>query len=254
MGKLRDELADPWGPLVAGVVGGLSWAVGTPVLLAVGVGAAVYGVKAAVGTLLGAGADPPGDPAPPTPPVGTAARGWLDRAQQAVAALDDMARGVDVTATDVATTHAAEESDAVLRAMRRLGGQVVAVAMALSRADAPGLDQEAARLKQLADRSPGDVSAAQSAQAVADRVAVRNRLRAAQTALDGRLQSSALGLEGLVARVAEIRATAAAVGQVDPTADDLAALTADVEGLRQGLAEVERVAQSALTPGLAQRG
>ena len=252
VGRLRDEFVDPWGPLVAGVVGGLAWAVGTPVLIAAGVGAAVYGVKAGVGALLGDNSPRP--QAPPLPPPGTAARGWLDRAEAAVAALDDMARGADLTATDVATAHAAQESDAVLVAMRRLGGHVVAVAAALARADSPGLEEEATRLARQASRSPDDLSAAQSAQAVADRVAVRDRLRKAQTALDGRLQSSALGLEGLVARVAEVRATAASVGQVDPTAADLAALTSDVEGLRLGLAEVEQVAQTALGPGLAQGG
>jgi hypothetical protein len=246
VGRLRDELADPWGPLVAGVIGGLAWAVGTPGLVAVGVGAAVYGVKAAVGALMG---NPRTAAAPPLPAVGTPARHWLDRAAAAVGALDDMARGEAVTATDLATAHAAEEADAVLLAMRRLGAHVIAVTTALSRAEAPGLDDEAARLRQQAARSPDDESAARSAQAVADRVAVRDRLRKAQTALDGRLQSSALGLEGLVARVAEVRAAAAAVGQVDPTADDLAALTNEVEGLRVGLADVEQVAQRALRAG-----
>ena len=249
MGRLRAELADPWGPLVAAVIGGLSWAVGTPALIAVGVGAAVYGVKAAAGALMSAGAASPRGPVPPTPPVGTQARQWLDRAEAAVSALDDMARGTDVTATDLATAHAAEEADAILVAMQRLGGHVVAVTAAVARADAPGLDEEAARLKQQAAHSPSDVSAAQSAQAVADRVAVRDRLRKAQSALDGRLQSSALGLEGLVARVAEIRAAAASVGEVDPSANDLSALTSEVEGLRVGLADVDQIAQRALGTG-----
>lgn len=246
MGRLRAELADPWGPLVAGVIGGLSWAVGTPILLAVGVGAAVYGVKTAVGALLGPGSGATRSPAPPAPALGTSARHWLDRAEAAVAELDDMARGAEVTATDVATAHAAEEADGVLLTMRRLGGHVVAVATALARADAPGLEEEAARLRALADQQPDDASAAQSAQAVADRIAVRDRLRKAQGALDGRLQSSALGLEGLVARVAEVRATAASVGEVDPSAHDLATLTTEVEGLRVGLADVEQIAQRAL--------
>jgi hypothetical protein len=247
VGRLKDELLDPWGPLLAGVLGGLSWAVGTPAVVAVGVGAAVYGVKAAVGSLTGGSDDgPPKEPQAPLPPLGSPARMWIQRAVDAVAALERMSPRTPRTATDEAAGRTASEAELVLQTMRRLGGQVVAIMTALSHADAPGLEQEAARLRQRADADPHDRSAQQSADAVADRVAVRDRLRAALAELDGRLQSSALRLEGLVARVAEVQAAADAVGQVDPTSDDLAALTSEVEGLRVGLADVERIAQQAL--------
>lgn len=249
MGRLRDELLDPWGPLLAGVLGGLSWAVGTPALVAVGVGAAVYAVKAAVGSITGGPHQTAGDgPAPPLPALGTPARTWIQRASDAVDALQRMAPSTPVSATDVAAGHTAEEAAVVLQAMRRLGGQVVAITSALSHADASGLDDEAAKLHAAAKADPQDTSAQQSAAAVTDRIAVRDRLRKALTELDGRLQSSALQLEGLVARVAEVRAAASSVGQVDPTSDDLAALTNEVEGLRVGLTDAERVAQQALGP------
>jgi hypothetical protein len=245
MGQLRDELADPWGVVVAGIVGGVAGVLpGAGLLVGVGVGAAVYGVKVATGLLLGSGR--PQQPAPLRPADGTPAAFWLARAAHAVEALDDMARGPATSPTDVAAQHAAQEADGVLETMRRLGGQSAAVARALRQAEAPGLDDEAAELRRAAVRRPEDPSAQQSAQAVEDRLAVRDRLRKASAALDGRLQSSALGLEGLVARVAELRATASAAGQVDPTADDLASLTSEVEGLRVGLADVEQVARRAL--------
>ena len=142
--------------------------------------------------------------------------------------------------------HAAEEADAILETMRRLGGQAAAVSKALAQTDSPGLEEEAARLRAEADAAPADDSARRSADAVADRIAVRDRLRKAQAALDGRLQSSSLGLEGLLARLSELRATASAVGELDPSADDLASLTSEVEGLRIGLADVEQVARKAL--------
>lgn len=253
MGRLRRELSDPWGILLAGVVGGVAGVLpGTGLLIGAGVAAVVYGVKVAAGALVGSGTDePPRAPAPPRPAMGSPAAFWLGRAEKAVAQLDDMARGGGVSATDSATVHAADEADGVLDTMRRLGGQVVAVEHALARVDGADLEGEAARLRSVADRIPDDESAQQSAQAVADRLAVRNRLRKAQGALDGRLQSSALGLEGLVARVAEVRAAAASVGDVDPSAADLASLTAEVEGLRIGLADVEQVARRALNPGSA---
>lgn len=250
MGRLKDELLDPWGPLVGGVLGAIAVASGAPLAVGLGVAAAVYGVKAAVGGLLAttSGEREGRSPAPPLPVQGTAAREWLDRASASVTALERMAPATSATATDVAAAHTAEEARSVLVTMRRLGGQCVAVSSALSHADAPGLDEEAARLRAAAAASPHDRSAAQSAQAVADRLAVRDRLRKAQQELDGRLQSSALSLEGLVARVAEVQAAASAVGQVDPSSDDLDALTQEVEGLRVGLADVEQVAQQALHP------
>ena len=247
MGRLKEELLDPWGPVVGGVLGAAAVASGAPLLAGLGVAAVVYGVKAVVGGLMGGPAGDSHDGSdPPLPQPGTPARQWLDRAAAAVRSLEQMAPRTPVTATDVASAHTAEEARGVLATMRRLGGQCVAVSSALARADAPGLDAEAERLRQAAAAAPQDRSAAQSAQAVADRVAVRERLKTAQAQLDGRLQSSALSLEGLVARVAEVRAAASAVGQVDPSADDLSALTQEVEGLRVGLADVEQVAQQAL--------
>lgn len=246
MGRLRRELSDPWGLLLAGVVGGVAGVLpGAGLLIGAGVAAAVYGVKVGAGALF-AGPAQEAVPAPPAPAQGSAAAFWLGRAERAVRQLEEMGRGGASTPTDVATVHAADEAEAVLTTMRRLGGQVVAITEALARAEGADLDAEASRLRQAADRFPDDESAQRSAQAVADRMAVRDRLRRAAAALDSRLQSSALGLEGLVARVAEVRAAAATVGHLDPTVDDLAALTSEVEGLRVGLADVEQVAQRAL--------
>jgi len=251
VGRLKDELYDPWGPLVGGVIGAVAVASGAPLIIGIGVGAAVYGVKAVAGALMGGSDDDPSraSPAPPLPPNGTAARHFLDRAGMAVMALERMSPRTAATATDVATQHTAAEARGVLTTMRDVGGQVVAIHRALLHADAPGLDEECERLRRRAAQRPDDRSASQSAQAVADRIAVRDRLRAGAAELDGRLQSSALSLEGLVARVAEVRAAAGAVGQLDPSSDDLEGLTQEVEGLRIGLADVEQVAQQALGRG-----
>jgi hypothetical protein len=253
MGRLRDELRDPWGALVAGVAGGVSGAaagviaVGVPpIALGIGIGAAVYGVKVAIGTLTG-GDRPPELPAPERPRYGTPAFEWLKRAEAATRSLEDMGRHAgSATATDVAVKHAAEEARGILTDMQRLGGQSAAVMAAMARVDAPGLDAEAAALQAAASQSPGDASAQASYQASRDRLAVRDRLQQAGLALDRRLQASALGLEGLVARVAELSATAHAVGEVDPTPQDLASLTTELDGLRLGLADVEQVARKAL--------
>jgi uncharacterized protein (DUF1778 family) len=253
MSRLRDELRDPWGALLAGIAGGVSWAAAgviaagvPPVALGIGIGAAVYGVKVAVGAMTGRNR-PPELPPPARPRYGTPAFTWLKRADAATHSLEDMARQAGTTtATDVAVRHAAEEARGILTDMQRLGGQSAAVMAAMTRVDAPGLEDEAARLQAAASASPGDASAQQSYQASRDRLAVRDRLEQAGRALDGRLQASALGLEGLVARVAELSATANAVGQLDPTSQDLAEITTELDGLRVGLADVEQVARRAL--------
>jgi len=244
--RLGEELRDPWGPLVGAVAGGLAWAVGAAFPVAGAVGLAVYGVKVALGAA--GGAEDGGDQAHRRPHPESSAGLWLRRGESAVRALAEMARetGSSTTPADEAARDAASEATGILTAMRRLGGHVVSLAEALQHSDSPHLDDEAARLRAAADRSPDDVSAQRSAQAVADRVAVRNRLRTALGELEGRLQSSALGLEGLVARVAEVRATSAAMGELDLAASSLAELTSEVEGLRQGLAAAEQVATRAL--------
>ena len=68
------ELRDPWGPLLGAVMGGLTWATGVPVLTAVGVGAAVYAVKAVTGALLDGGV---AEPALARPAANSPAGTWL---------------------------------------------------------------------------------------------------------------------------------------------------------------------------------
>lgn len=230
-------------------MGGLAWAVGTPVLAAAGVAAVVYGVKTALGAAMGPAQEVEQGSVLLRPHPSSEAALWLRRGESAVRALDDMARTRGTTPADLATARAAEEADEVLDQMRRLAGHVVTVGQALARSDAPGLDAEAARLQALAEQVPHDDSAQRSAAAVADRVAVRDRLRRAEDLLEGRLQSSALGLEGLVARVAEVRASSATLGDVDGSRGSLAALTNEVEGLRLALADVDEVASRALGEG-----
>jgi len=246
MSRIGRELREPWGALVGVVAGGLAWAVGAAVPVAGAVGLAVYGVKVALGAVAGDDEPEPGRHRRPHPDSSSGL--WLRRGESAVRALEEMARETAgaLSPADEAAREAAREAATIAESMRRLAAHVVTLAEALGRADAPHLDEEAARLREAVSRSPDDETTKRSAEAVADRVAVRERLRSALRELDGRLQSSALGLEGLVARVAEVRAASAAVGDIDLSAGSLAQLTSEVEGLRQGLAAAEQVASRAL--------
>ena len=253
--SLSDELRDPWGYVVAGTSGGMAWALlagalGGPVAVAagVGVGAAVLGAKALTGAALGR---PRRQelPAPVRPPRGTVAARWFEQAEAAVRALDDLAGSAPAGPTGAAVRSAAEDADDTLLALGRVGGQVTAVERALARVDVPGLDGEAARLADAVRRAPTPElrqEVERSASALRDRVAVRDRLRGTRETLLARMQSTTLGLEGLVARLAEVLAMAETTGTSDTSARDLGELTAELDGLRAGLAESEAVSRRVL--------
>jgi len=252
--SLSDELRDPWGLVVAGVSGGMAWAVlggavGAAALpVGVAVGAAVLGVKVVSGVLLSRGPDREPRAELLRPARGTPADGWLRRAEAAVRSLDDL-RGSAGPAARSTVASTVQEAREVLDALERLGSQAAAVDGALARVDGPGLDAEAAHLRELARRpAPPGVQAevARSAAAVADRIAVRDRLQAAQASVLARMQAVALGLEGLVARLAEVLALAATTGHLDDAAGSVAEVAGELEGLRAGLAEAEALSRGAL--------
>lgn len=263
---LADELRDPWGLVVSGVSGGLAWAVlpvAGPVGLAAGaaVGLTVLGVKVATGVLLNRGSSPQHDARPSDrPPHGRVAAGWVERAEQAVRELDELAVHARTGALSTQVLSAAGQAGDTLAALGRLGAQASSVQKALARVDDADLDVEARRLAEAARRGgpPGvQTEVARSAAAVADRIAVRDRLRAARATLHARMQAVTLGLETLVARLAEVLALAETSGGLEDPAAAVADLAAELEGLRAGLEQTEALSRGALAaapPPAAQRG
>ena len=235
--SLTEELRDPWGLRVAGLAGGMAWAVMATPVVGLGVGAAVLGVKVVTGLLTGGERE---RPATVRPVVGSAAAHWLGRAEQAVREVDELqVPGVAYEAQDT------------LAAVERLASQSRALDRALARVDLPGLDQEASRLSvQALVPGPAQGEVQRSAAAVADRVAVRDRLRSAHEAVLARMQSGALGLEGVVARLAEVAAMSHSTGVDHDASGQVAELALEVEGLRVGLVEVEALSRGALARGL----
>jgi hypothetical protein len=258
---LRDDLVDPWGGLVAGVAGGLAWAVASAstaaVPLGIGVAAVVYGAKVASGRLthrFGRSADAgaePGRVPPRAPRRGSPAQAWLTRAQDAVGSLTELA-GSPASADARAQLQPVRAGGVeMVDTMRRFAGQVTAVEDALTRVPEPRLRAERARLAEA-------VAAADSAQlrserqralaSVDEQLAVAARLSDARDTLLARMQATALGLEGLVARTAEVLALTASAG-FDTSADRITELAGDLDGLRAGLAEAEEVSRRVLDPG-----
>lgn len=253
MGRLRSELLDPWGGVIAGIAGGLAWAVvplGAVALpVGLGVAAVVYGVKIGAGLLTRAD-EPPPDPGPALRPPrrGSPAEQWLQRAQQADRSLAELAGSPGSPMAREQLMPVRDGAEEALTAMRRLAGQVTAVEDAADRI-------QPARLAAERDRLAAGVAATaservrderqRSLDSVTEQLAVAGRLGEARDALLARMQSTALTLEGLVARTAELLAMSVS-GGVDLSADRLAGLTTDLDGLRSGLAEAEAVSRRVL--------
>jgi hypothetical protein len=256
---MRDELLDPWGGLVAGVAGGLAWAVAsasaTAVPLGIGVAAAVYGVKVGAGLVArrrakdghGAESDLVRLPAPRR---GSPADQWLTRAQDAVRSLAELVDSPASAASRAQLAPVRAEAAEMVDTMRRFAGQVTTVEDALVRVPVPRLEAERERLGQAvraAGSEPLRAERQRGLDSVEAQLAVAARLTDARDTLLARMQATALGLEGLVARTAEVLAIVASVG-MDTSSDRIDELTADLDGLRAGLAEAEEVSRRVLDP------
>jgi len=243
------DFRDPWGALVAGVAAGSAWAVGLPVAAAVGVGGAVLGVKA----LCELGLPLTGRRRRPHPiRHGSPELDWLKRAVRAARSFQALAGSARPGPLADYATGVGSEASATLEAVRRLAHQVSAVSVALDHVDGMRLAAEERRLvTQLESASASQPEVGEglnrSLQSVRDQIAVHRRLDEARQSLLARMEAAALGLEGLVARLAEVlalRETALSptegISQIDVLVDDL-------ESLRSGLAETEDFTRQALT-------
>lgn len=252
VGRLREEVLDPWGGVLAGVAGGLAWAVvpaGAVALpIGVGVAAAVYGVKVGLGMLTRREQAAPGPgPALRPPRRGGPADQWLRRAEAERLELADVARGCD-PGTRAQLEPVVSGAEETVGSLRRLAAQVTAVEDALDRVPVVRLEADRDRLTQALAGPASDRLRAEwqrSSDSVTEQLAVAERLTEARDTTLARMQATVLTLEGLVARTAEVAALAS-TGGVDLSQDRLAGLTGDLDGLRRGIAEAEEVSRRVL--------
>lgn len=257
MGRLKDELLDPWGGVIAGVAGGLAWAVAPLGALALpvglGVAAVVYGVKVGAGVLTrGGGADAPAAPAalpPPRPPRrGSPAEQWLRRAEQAERSLGELIGSPDSATTRDQLLPVRDGAAEAVATVRRLAGQVTSVEDYAERVRPDQLEAERARLAAAVAAAGSERVRAErqrSLDSVTESLAVAHRLAGSRDELLARMQSTTLTLEGLIARTAEVLAMSVS-GSLDLSEGRLAGLAADLDGLRAGLAEADAVSRRVL--------
>jgi branched-chain amino acid transport system substrate-binding protein len=137
-------------------------------------------------------------------------------------------------------------SATTLGELRGLAGQLDGIEESLRHHPVDRLRQQyAAHRDAVAGAAPGPVRAAreQGLRALGEQLAAAERLDAARQALLARIETAVLGLEGLDARVAELRALSG--GPVSMT-DRVTALSDEVDGMRAGLVEAGQISDAAL--------
>ncbi|WP_327005740.1 hypothetical protein OHA72_64175 [Dactylosporangium sp. NBC_01737] len=149
-----------------------------------------------------------------------------------------------------------DQAGEVLGDLARFAGQVTLIEQTSAGINLGRLQQERAQLERGLHGLPqGPLRAERerALRAVTDQLDVARRLHDAREMLLARMQAAVLGLEGLVARMAELLALhATADGGTSLTAVKVAELTSDLEGMRDGLAEAERLSRSTLAGGQVQ--
>jgi hypothetical protein len=252
--SLRDEVRDPWSYVLGGVAGGLAWAlipatvVAAPV--AVAVGAAVVGAKVLAGAFSRPEDKPRGRGGRRLPIAEhTHEAAWLDRAKRAQRAFLDIAASAPEGPVAERVRAFGAQTDEAIASLDRLAGQASAIRQALGRIDPNQLGEETVRLSAaLRDDTDPAVRAERerSLASVQAQVDGYRRLYGALTALLARLESGALGLEGLVARLAEVVALAETSGAAAGSVSEVDDLATELDGLRAGLVEAEDVSTRAV--------
>jgi hypothetical protein len=250
---VRDELKDPWGWLVAGVAGGLGWAVlaGTSVAAApVGlvIGAAVLGAKVVVGAATARERRTPVErsrpDALPLPAPGSPAARLLSRGDAAVARITTLAQAPGDPWLREQVSDVDDESAQALASLREVGGRVTLVEQSMSGSDLARLDAETSRLTASVAAATDDRLRAETQrglQAVAEQREVAVRLATLRDTLLARMETAVLGLEGLAARMGEVVALGATAIEHDRAAELVSSLTGELESMRTGLDDARRL-------------
>ncbi|MEV6905400.1 hypothetical protein [Amycolatopsis sp. NPDC051071] len=241
------ELAEPWGLLLAATSAGAAWAVQLPVVAALGVGVTVLAARAgiAVASRVKPAPEPEERALPDVEPSSPEAD-WLRRAEAAA----DGFRSISASLTAGPLADRVTDMEPVVRetvdTLRRLAGRTSATGKALERVDKGAVAAEKARLRKELKTADDDIRGdlQQSMEAVQAQEDVHTRLSSAQRKLLAQLRSGALGLDGLVARAAEL---SAATGDSLLDTHTIGELSEQLEGIRRGVVETEEATRRSLS-------
>ncbi|WP_285509065.1 hypothetical protein [Actinokineospora sp. NBRC 105648] len=239
MGYAR-ELADPWGLLLAASSAGVAWAIHLPVAATVGVGVVVLAARALVGGLTRGDEEPNTSTATKiTVDPGTPEATWFTRATAAESDFDAIAGSLVAGPLAEQVSGMADGINETVRTLHRLAGRATMTGRATARVDSTTLERDERRLTKVRETADPDLHEEldRSLESVRAQLDVHRRLSSAHGKLLAQLESGALGLEGLVARVVELSTTADQFPEDDN--DLITALADQLEGIRAGVAETE---------------
>lgn len=250
--SVSEELKDPWGWLVAGISGGLGWAVLAaplgPAAIAVGagIGVVVLGSKVALGALRHAGEPESRRDRLPEAPVRSVQGQFVRRAQTAAQQIHALADRPADPGLRAEVGQVDQQAGSVVEALRELGGRVTLVDQALASSNPLAVRQEAAHLAALV-QAEADPQLREERQRALDAVSAQEqslaRLVKLRERLLARAQTAAVDLESLAARTGELVAVGTSAYDGDPAGQILADLTMSLESVRTGLAEAEEVSR-----------
>ncbi len=251
----RDELKDPWGWLVAGVSGGLGWAVLASTALGplaipvgIGIGAAVLGTKVALGARSAAPVERSDHRGQlPKPPRGSPQAALLGRAEEAQRRIKALADNPGDEWLDSRVGRVDDEvADVVNQRLADLAGRVTVVDNSLQSARPAMLrdDYNRTAAALAAETDPALKAERQRAMdAMTSQVDSVERLVRLRETLLTRMQTAVVGLEGLGSRMGELVALGSDPVAHDRSAEVLTELTGDLDNLRSGLAEAEALSR-----------
>jgi hypothetical protein len=234
----RKELLDRWSLLLAALSAGLAWAVQVPLLAALAIGLAVLLVRAIVA---GANRKDLGRPAAGLPEVepGSKEAEWLDRAEKAAESFESISDSLSAGPLAERVGEMKSSVHETVETLHRLAGRATTTGKALSRINKRALLEEKLSLRKALKTASPDVHAdiEKSIEAVQAQEDVRTRLVTARGKMIARLQSGTLGLESLVARVAELSTTAG----IEPLrgTESIDVLSEELESIRYGVTKTE---------------
>jgi hypothetical protein len=241
MARFVDELKDPWGLLLAATAGGAAWAVSVHPVAAGFVGVVVWLAKAGISALPERGSR---DRPAVTP--GSQEEYWLRRAGSAAYGFAELSASMGQSPLAERIALMRPQVDDSTATLERLAEQASLTGTALARFDLDKLGHEQARLTRARAEARKDLVADldRALASLASQRAVVDRLASAREQVLARMESSAISIEELLARVVELSAVSAN-GRLEPTRvlDELADA---LEGVRQGLHETEQITRDAL--------
>ncbi|MGH3437161.1 MAG: hypothetical protein ACRDRN_11920 [Sciscionella sp.] len=174
---------------------------------------------------------------PLRPALGSPAQVWVERGERVNA---ELAARLDGEPGWAAVT---ADAESVLFDLRECAGSVAAYDQSLSGIDVTRLNAERDRLAAEFARAPENTDLREASSAVAARLAVAERERAARDAVLRRMQAAVAGLERCRDEAGELLSQSSVTIRPDtsPTGEMLDRLA----GLRAGLAEVREISGSA---------